>query len=272
MNATEVFQITAQIASAGAALDAAEILATTSAYRTEGVYSWALLRTSNRWSTVGPIARTTDFVFGVPMFASLMAAQLVIALLVITRLAFPFLTAAVAALFVFRIAIHVRHQIGLDGSDQMHGVVLGALFLGLLSPTAFAQDAAIWFIAFQALLAYLASGIAKLISPAWRSGAAILGIVRTHSYGKASAVRILSGNPRLSAVVCWGTIVFECAFPLIALASPRSCLVILAVGLLFHVGIAATMGLNNFVWSFLATYPSIFWASQHVAVLFSRRH
>jgi hypothetical protein len=270
MSATEVFQITAQIASVGAALDAAEILATTSQYRTEGVYSWALLRTSNRWSTVGPIARAMDFVFGVPTFASMMVCQFVIALLVITRVAFPFLTAAIAVLFVFRVAIHLRHQIGLDGSDQMNGVVLGALCLGLLSPTAFAQHAAIWFIAFQALLAYLASGVAKLVSPTWRSGSAIRGIVRTHSYGKASVARILSENPRLSTAVCWGTIVFECAFPLIALATPQSCIAILVVGLSFHVGVAATMGLNNFVWSFLATYPAILWASRDLAVLFYR--
>lgn len=121
-------------------------------------------------------------------------------------------------LFVLRAAIHLRHQLGLDGSDQMNAIVLGALTLGLMAPSGYARDAAIWFIAFEALTSYFAAGVAKAVSPAWRSGRAIQGIIRTHSYGKANAALFLSRAPCISLALCWSVIIFECIFLFAALA------------------------------------------------------
>jgi hypothetical protein len=260
----EVFQISAQLASIGAAVDAAEILATGSEYGPDGMYSWALMRTNHRWSTVGSISKVLDTVFGVSLFKLLMVGQITMAILVVTRLAFPYLGIATGILFVLRAAIHLRHQLGLDGSDQMNAIVLGALTLGLTAPAGYAKDAAIWFIAFEALLSYFAAGVAKAVSPVWRSGSAIQGIISTRAYGKASAASLLLRAPRISLTLCWSTIIFECTFPFAALASPDVCIMVLAAGVMFHVSIAATMGLNNFVWAFVATYPAVFQTSLDV--------
>jgi hypothetical protein len=59
-------------------------------------------------------------------------------------------------------------------------------------------------------------------------------------------------------------IVFECTFPL-AILSPRLALVFFGAGIAFHVGIAAVMGLNNFVWPFIATYPAVYIASNDLS-------
>jgi hypothetical protein len=46
---------------------------------------------------------------------------------------------------------------------------------------------------------------------------------------------------------------------------PRQALLVLfAVAATFHVAVAITMGLNGFVWSFVATYPAIFYLNQVV--------
>ena len=49
--------------------------------------------------------------------------------------------------------------------------------------------------------------------------------------------------------------------PLLVLTGPRGCLVFIAAGLAFHIGIAFTMGLNLFLWSFAATYPCLYLVS-----------
>jgi hypothetical protein len=44
---------------------------------------------------------------------------------------------------------------------------------------------------------------------------------------------------------------------LMVVASPVTCALVLVIGISFHVGIAVTMGLNNFVWSFISAYPAL---------------
>ena len=38
----------------------------------------------------------------------------------------------------------------------------------------------------------------------------------------------------------------------------------LALGIIFHAGVAVTMGLHMFIWSFCATYPAILYVSWHL--------
>lgn len=254
----------ARLLSIGAIIDAAEILFTQQEYAADGVYSWQLMRTNNRWSTVGFPARALDQLFSRAGFATLMTLQIALAACVLAGWATPFLGIAVLTLFLLRASINVRHQYGLDGADQMNVIVWGTLVLWFAAPLPWAREAALWFIAFQSALSYLTAGVAKAVSRIWRSGEAIRGIVNTESYGSRYAVEALDRWPFLRKAVCWGTILFECGFPL-ALVSPRLAVAFFVMGAAFHVGIAAIMGLNNFVWPFLATYPAVFIASTDVS-------
>lgn len=257
MNAQDAVLFTARILSIGAAIDAAEILLTPREYAASGIYSWELMRTNNRWSTMGVTSRVLDGLFSQAGFMTLMALQVVVALSVLGGLATPLLPEAIFLLFLLRGAINVRHQYGLDGADQMNVIVLASLVLWCVAPSPLAKEVALWFIAFQSVLSYVTAGVAKAVSPIWRSGAAVRDIVNTRSYGSRIAVGLFDRLPALKPIACWWVILFECTFPL-ALLSPRLAFFYFAMGVAFHIGIAATMGLNNFVWPFLATYPAVY--------------
>jgi hypothetical protein len=58
--------------------------------------------------------------------------------------------------------------------------------------------------------------------------------------------------------------VFECALPLLVFAGVRPCLLFIAAGMLFHFSTAIFMGLNDFFWSFVATYPALLFVASTV--------
>lgn len=161
--------------------------------------------------------------------------------------------------------LHLRVPFGLDGSDQMLLLIFVALFLQSSFPDdAIVTNACLWFIALQACLSYTTAGIAKLVSPVWRSGDAMFLITNTQSYGTRAISALLLEYPVLSSLMAWIVITFECVFPLALVLGIPGCFAILTWGVLFHVGNGLLMGLNTFIWAFLATYPAIVYCSLQV--------
>ena len=249
-------QLTTSVVMVATLLGAVELLVSPRALRSDGFYSWDVLRTQHAWAVRGRLAAPAALVFGYPGIASVLAAQVIAAVFAIAQAGPPTLWIAVA--LAGNLALHVRNTYGLDGSDQMQTVVLSALLLYHAAPDDTGRKIALGFIGAQAMLSYFSAGYAKLISPMWRDGSAIAGVLDTKSYGNAGATNVLRRWPVVAKAVCWSTLIFECLMPLLVLAGPTGCLVFLAAGVAFHVGIAAMMGLNLFLWSFAATYPSLY--------------
>lgn len=154
--------------------------------------------------------------------------------------------------------IRRRRIIGGDGAEQMSDIVLISTALACLPTPNDARIAlAVVFIAAQAVLSYVTAGIAKLVSPMWRSGVALPAILGTYNHGLVWVSRILERRPRVGFLLGWAVIVFEVSFPLVLFAPPFVASVALAVGLSFHLGCAVLMGLNSFVWPFPATYACV---------------
>ena len=108
----------------------------------------------------------------------------------------------------------------------------------------------------QLMISYFFAGFAKLLSPEWRRGQALIGIMGTHSYGHSIGARVVSANAALSACLCWALMIGETLFPL-AIFLPRNlCLLAFAGSFAFHIATAYFMGLNTFVWAFAAALPS----------------
>jgi hypothetical protein len=235
---------------------AAELLVSPAALKNDGFYSWDVLRTQHAWAVRGWLAAPAARLFGHPGVSLVLGAQIVAAVLAMARLGPVFLWITVA--LAGNLAMHLRNTYGLDGSDQMQTVVLSGLLLFHAAADDTGRKIALGFIAAQAMLSYFAAGYAKLISPMWRDGSALSGVLDTKSYGNAAATRILRQWPAVSKAACWSTLVFECLMPLLVLTGPTGCVVFIAAGLAFHAGIALTMGLNLFFWSFTATYPCLY--------------
>jgi hypothetical protein len=91
--------------------------------------------------------------------------------------------------------------------------------------------------------------------------------VNTASYGSPEAGALLGKYPWLGRLATWSTLVFELGFVLVFVVPPPLVVVPLALGVMFHAGIAAVMGLNNFVWAFTSTYPAVLFVSLEIRSL-----
>lgn len=243
-------------------INAAEIIAERQQYGSNGIYHYAVIKTSYTWMIKGRLAPVLDRLFCAPCYITFVALQLVMAILIISHL-FPSLSwLFVVVILLIQLLSHLRNHSSLDGSDQMQVILFASLVIFYLSPAPLVKQCCVFFISFQSLLSYFTAGFAKVRSATWREGTALRDIMNTTSFGSKALTLILVQHSHLSKALCWAVIVFECAFPLLVFAGIRPCLLFIAIGILFHLSAAIFMGLNSFFWSFVATYPALlFFAS-----------
>ncbi|MFC5805441.1 hypothetical protein [Streptomyces formicae] len=158
--------------------------------------------------------------------------------------------------FLFLSFFLFRCGYGLDGADQMLIIVCVSTLLAL-TDSPLLRSAGLWFMTAQLVLSFMVAGIAKLCGEDWRSGRALTGIMTTDRYGLPGIGRVLIRRPVLSRALGWGVIAFESSFFLILLGYRPIIFAYLGAGLLFHAGVAFSMGLNNFLFSFAPAYPLV---------------
>jgi len=179
-------------------------------------------------------------------------------------------TLGVFLTLVSGLILQVRCVYGGDGAQQMNTILGFSLLIGFngwISPLA--GVVALGFIAAQICLSYSVSGIAKLMSSLWRSGNALPQILSTTAYGSLRAYKFLERHTTLARLLCNATVIVEVLFPVLLISPKGLFLAFLIWGLLFHISLAFLMGLNTFVWSFIATYPALYfvWELAHSALL-----
>jgi hypothetical protein len=162
-----------------------------------------------------------------------------------------------AIIVVSSAAMMLRTTYGLEGSDQLLGILFMTLLLVAIHPSATAMRMGLWFLALQACLAYFTSGIYKVTSRIWWDGAALIGILGTRSYGNERLALWFGEHLGLTKWSSRAFVLSETAFPLVLACPPGWLPWFLAWGIGFHVTCAVIMGLDGFVWAFLATYPAI---------------
>jgi hypothetical protein len=221
------------------------------------------------WRIVGLRPRLTARLVGSGIYSeevitSVLGSRFLAGLLLLLPLDLSATIAALAIVFGSSVYMFRRAIFGGDGADQM-GVVsaAGQLFIGTGLVMADHQVAAagIAFLAGQATLAYFFAGAAKVVSPIWRSGAAINGVMRTQTYGHPWAECVVKENPRLARFVCWLVFTAEILFPIVFFIPLWMAVPALICYGLFHCVNAYFMGLNSFIFPFFSTYPAVIAAS-----------
>jgi hypothetical protein len=230
------------LASIGVFIASVEILALKGEFEDGGLFSWDVLRTVSRATLSVGTGRPRQFIshpFFVPAVTG--ARGLAALVLIFSSNNSALSTACVSVIIAASIVMFWRAPIGLDGSDQMSLITFVAVAIYKLFPgDVHVAQASLWFIAIQGCLSYFVAGIAKVISPVWRRSASLV-----------------SGRDGVCVALSWLVMLFECTFPL-ALAFGITGFAIFAVlGIFFHITNAVIMGLNTFVWAFVATYPAI---------------
>jgi hypothetical protein len=157
---------------------------------------------------------------------------------------------------------------GGEGADHMAQVVTTSAAIAFaFSGNNAVGEIALVFIAAQLSLAYGASGVAKLFGRAWRSGAAVGGVLHT-AFGHAGIVRSsLDRWPAAGRLLSWAVIGLEVLFPVGILLGGWVALGALAAIATLQLTIAVLMGLNRFALWFFAAFPATVWTACHYGVL-----
>jgi len=254
--------LTACIAAIGITFDAAEFYVARRDVLSR-FYDWSIVRSRYYLLINRPVLTLLfDAACSSRVFIAAVIAHGVAALLF--PFAFVYNTTLAAALAAFVLGVHcltnVRIMVGRDGADQMQNVVWAGLFAYCLPLTDVARTVALGFIAAQLVLSYWTSGIAKLSSPVWREGSAIHLITRMATYCSPRLAHACGRRP-VSLVMSWLTMVFEIGAPFLLFGGRPGALAFIALGTLFHTGIAVTMGLTTFVFAFVASFPLLYYFS-----------
>jgi len=259
MELTLTYRVILILVSTGCLIASLELVAIKWDFGASGLFSWQVLRTLSR-ATLRARAGKSNTVIShasfLPAVAGVRALSVVI--LIFGGHCYSLSTACVLVVIAASILIYWRAPLGMDGSDQMSLLVFVAVAVYRLFPdNPRVAQASLWFIAIQGCMSYFVAGVAKLVSPVWRSGEAVNRILGTRTYGSSRIAFLMRDRGWVCIALSWLLMLFECTFPL-ALAFGRTGFVVFAVlGILFHCANALIMGLNTFVWAFAATYPAI---------------
>jgi hypothetical protein len=245
-----------RLASVSTLIASLELLARPGVYEDGNLMSWRVGQLRSRWFLNGFLGRFLRCLLTYNMFRAMLAVRAVSSACLVLKVVRGWPAAAVKTVMaVSSMPMMVRSPYGWDGADQMSALT----FLALASRSWLPEIApAIQrFFTFQLCLSYLSSGVAKAISPEWRSGTALTGIAGTEMYGNEAVHDWLRAHPSLAVAIARGVTACECAFPLILIAPRPLRRCGLLGGVVFHALAARVMGLNTFFWSFVAVYPAI---------------
>jgi hypothetical protein len=252
-------ELSARLAAVAVAISSLELLSAPATLARGGLLAWRPVSMTTHWLSVGWSGRLFDRVLNGRWFTSLLVLRALAASAIILAPGLSWIqVVCVPVVFGGLVLSSLRNPYGSDGADQMLLVVFGALTLWIVGGRGETiTTAAVWFIALQACLAYLTAGLAKLISPAWRSGISLPGVFGTWTYGSPRLGAWLLAHGGATHLLAWSVIGFECLFVLAVAGGGAPLVAALTVGASFHLLSALVMGLNGFLWAFVATYPAI---------------
>lgn len=150
------------------------------------------------------------------------------------------------------------------GSDAMSLILIVGLFFGALGKGTSWEHLGLIYIAIHVCISYFKAGWVKILKPEWRKGSVLNLIIQSSPYPYPLGFFSFIVKPPYAPLICVSILFFELSFPL-ALINPSLCLIYIFFGFLFHAMIIYIFGLNRFFWSWLATYPSLFYTSLFVS-------
>lgn len=246
----------------GQLIAGAQLIANRRLFEHSGLLAWRHVRRRYELSRLAPISALSfdaAAVIGVALLKCSGAAALVVCAVWRQPLLYP-LVILVAA----NATLTIRIPYGHIGADDMGNVILAALLLAAVVDTPLVQSTCLTFIALESAAAYATAGLSKLTHVGWRDGSFVRELISTAGFGSARAAGYVTRSGLLSTSLGVAVVTYECLFPSILVAPYEWAIAGLAVGALFHAGVAVVMGLNTFVWAFTAAYPALLFVNSQV--------
>ncbi len=142
------------------------------------------------------------------------------------------------------------------GSDHMSLILQACLFIIHLAPQTVWSQGAMLYAGLQCLLSYFISGWIKIKRPNWRNGSALKKFLSLSSYAPPSFLLALLEKHKALFLLSWGAMLFELSAVLV-LFVPGYLGIFIAMGIIFHLGNFYFLGLNRFVFTWIASYPAL---------------
>jgi hypothetical protein len=245
------------LASVGVIISTLECLSLNQHYRDSGLFSWRVHRLRDPRLYKRGVLSILDNFFKFPNILGLFIVRGSTALLIFFlhdhRLVMIFLT---GVLGLTSTTLAIRGPDGKNGADQMSKMIFLSLPLAFVSTDLLVWRSELFFLCGQLCLAYMTSGVIRIKERQWRDGSYLSLILRQRSYGNKWCWALGTRYPVTLRLTSLAILSFECLFP-IALFLPReACWLFIGIGIIFHLSNAIVLGLNTFLWAYLALFPS----------------
>lgn len=238
-------------------LQGLEILLLRRAWSKNGAWDWDILK--KEYSP--KLQRYLSVFLDEKYFLILICIQILMA--AINVFAAQFLLSGGLLFTTVLIAVRFRGTFN-GGSDYMTTLILLAVFIaGFCPDNSLGQLACFAYIGIQTILSYFIAGLTKLKEKSWRNGQAIKQFLLHSNYPVDSNTKALIKKPFFALMASVIILIFECTFPLVLL-DKRICLIYLCIGFLFHLENFFVLGLNRFVFAWLAAYPALYYLSDYI--------
>lgn len=147
------------------------------------------------------------------------------------------------------------------GSDIMTHILLITLSIAnVFTSQSLIFRAALLYLGLQTILSYFVAGLVKLQNGAWLQGFNLKYILVNSPYPIPSWVKRVCIEGPWALLLSWFILAFELSFPVVLLSRDTTILYV-GMAILFHISNAFVLGLNRFVWAWLAAYPAIYYLS-----------
>jgi hypothetical protein len=263
-SAYSCLQLVTLLGSVAVILSSCESISLRTHYRNQGLFSWRVHRMRSARTVHSPFIRVYDQLFTYPAVIYLLAFRVTCCLAIPFAITHRYALASICGAIAFMsILLSIRGTDGKNGADEMSKITFLSLMIAFFSSHPLLWKIEIFFLAGQLCIAYVTSGYLRIQEESWRDGSALLLVFRQRTYGNKLCWTIGRRCPRAVQAASMSVLLFECTFPF-TLFLPRYMLMpILAFGIAFHVANAIIIGLNTFLWAFVALYPAFLWAAMY---------
>jgi len=168
-------------------------------------------------------------------------------------------------LIILSFGIYIRTKLMANAADQINNVALIGLLINVIFGQYSSPSVIIFFFSAVLLISYFTSGILKFHEAKWQNGYYLKSIIASRNGNSSFYLQLMESIPaeifKLSSKMTIGWQITGVLIPFLPL--PLLYLY-LFIGLIFHVSTGILMKLPNFIWTFLAFLPCLFYTNIHL--------
>ena len=164
-------------------------------------------------------------------------------------------------ILITSLAMRRMRRTGNNASDDMLFIVQIVCTVAVYEDAA-GMGIAFKFLSSQLTLSYVTAGIAKGTQAEWWTGHSVRKVLASSTFSHKYLYMILGNDLRLHRLSGRCTIIGEVLLGAAPWVPPQISLLLLGLAFTFHLGIAAIMGLNTFLPTYMSLYPAALFTSR----------